>query len=143
MGAEPWSYYVPYQEDLDAALDELKQREFSAGRYRNPLEPDGAPGTIEEAIELCEADGTGSILDMLGVQETPHEPGAEVPHFSYVAPLSREQLIQYFGAEHPTHSKIASCYDFFDDIERGEGIYVIVYENNRPNEIFFAGYSYD
>ena len=34
-GAEPWWYYVKYQEDVDLALQELRQREFVAGRY-NP-----------------------------------------------------------------------------------------------------------
>jgi len=33
--------------------------------------------------------------------------------------------------------------DFLDDIERGEGIYVIVYKEASPSEIFFAGFSYD
>ena len=33
--------------------------------------------------------------------------------------------------------------DFFDDIERGQGIYIIIYDDRKPAEICFAGYSYD
>ena len=38
MGSQPWMYVVPYQEDLQAALDALKQREFRAGRYFPAIE---------------------------------------------------------------------------------------------------------
>jgi hypothetical protein len=33
--------------------------------------------------------------------------------------------------------------DFLEDIERGHGTYVVVYKNSKPDEIFFAGYSFD
>ena len=33
MGADPWWYYVKYQEDIEDALQDLRQREFIAGRY--------------------------------------------------------------------------------------------------------------
>jgi len=36
MGGEPYWYFVPYQPDFQKALDELREREFRAGRY-NPV----------------------------------------------------------------------------------------------------------
>ena len=33
MGASGWDYYVPYQSDLQAALDELRQRVLDSGDY--------------------------------------------------------------------------------------------------------------
>jgi hypothetical protein len=33
--------------------------------------------------------------------------------------------------------------DFCEDLERGQGIYVVLYRDDRPDEILFAGYSYD
>ncbi|PWU50199.1 hypothetical protein DLE60_23765 [Micromonospora globispora] len=33
MGASGWSYTVPYQPDLNAALHELRERVFAEGRY--------------------------------------------------------------------------------------------------------------
>lgn len=59
MGAHPYWYFVDYQEDVSKALDELREREFQAGRY-NPVQrfpdfsagPDGpAPGPQHDSIE--------------------------------------------------------------------------------------------
>jgi hypothetical protein len=33
--------------------------------------------------------------------------------------------------------------DFFEDIERGQAIYFVLYHDGKPTEIFFAGMSYD
>ena len=33
MGADPYFYYVDYEEDKNNALQKLRQREFEAGRY--------------------------------------------------------------------------------------------------------------
>ena len=33
--------------------------------------------------------------------------------------------------------------DFFDLIERGRGVYIIAFDQGKPSEICFAGYSYD
>jgi hypothetical protein len=38
MGGEPWFYFVPYQADINNALQELRRSEFKAGRY-NPVPP--------------------------------------------------------------------------------------------------------
>jgi hypothetical protein len=36
MGSSPYWYFVPYEEDRNAALQKLREREFLAGRY-NPV----------------------------------------------------------------------------------------------------------
>ncbi len=33
--------------------------------------------------------------------------------------------------------------DFLEDVERGHGVYIILYANGQPDEIFFGGYSFD
>jgi hypothetical protein len=78
MGGEPWFYFVPYQTDINNALQALRRREFQAGRY-NPVTPflefpldAAAPGpgaqhaSIEEAIQDADADGTRSISTWSG-----------------------------------------------------------------------------
>ena len=70
MGAHPYWYVVDYKSDIEAALQELREREFQAGRY-NPVIPfldfpigprSPAPGaqhtTMAEAFEEADADGT-------------------------------------------------------------------------------------
>ncbi len=143
MGGEPWYYFVPYQSDLNKALNELRQREFKAGRY-NPVVPFqphlAAPGraqhaSIEEALEDADADGTRSILDMERI--------GEKPDYGVIVPLAPEVLRNLYGTERPTHAMIEGNMDFFEDIERGQGIYIIIYKDDVPSEIFFAGYSFD
>ncbi len=147
MGGHPWFYFVEYEPDIDAALRKLRQREFDAGRYNPAVDfPDfpvthesPAPGaqhdSIEEAIEDADADGTRSILDMERVSEE--------ADFNAVAPLPRETLIELFGTGKPTREMIDGSEELFDALERGQGVYIVAYEGERPSEIFFAGYSFD
>ena len=147
MGGHPWFYFVGYEPDIDAALQKLRRREFDAGRYNPAVDfPDfpvtdesPAPGaqhdTIEEAQEDADADGTRSILDMERV--------ADAADFGTVAPLARETLLELFGTAEPTREIVEGSDELHGVLERGQGVYIIVYEGGRPSEIFFAGYSYD
>ena len=147
MGGHPWFYFVEYEPDLNAALQKLREREFMAGRYNPtvnfpefPVGPQSpAPGaqhdSIEEALEDSDADGTRSILDMERV--------GEVPDYGVVAPLTKEELMNLFGTNRPTREMVESSDELFDALERGQGVYVVVYEGGQPSEIFFAGYSFD
>jgi hypothetical protein len=147
MGAHPWYYFVAYQPNIQKALDTLRQREFRAGRY-NPVEPfpefpvnpeARGPGakhaSIEAALEASDADGTRSILDISRVNDT--------PDYSTATPLSGKALLDLYGTDKPTKEMILENMDFFEDIERGQGIYMVVYSGGKPSEILFAGYSFD
>ena len=148
MGGHPWFYFVEYEPEIAAALQKLRRREFEAGRYNpavdfpefpvTPASP--APGprhdSIEEAMEDADADGTRSILDMERISDE--------PDFNAVTPLTRERLLELFGTERPTRAMVDESDELFEALdERGQGIYVVVYEGERPSEIFFAGYSFD
>ena len=147
MGAEPYYYFVKYNPDVDAALQELRDREFEAGRYNPvlrhlefPVGPDSpSPGaqhaTIQEALEDSDADGTRSILDLDHVSDQ--------PEFCSVAPLAPEELERLFGTEQPTHEMIEQSDELFEGMERGQGVYIIAYKDGEPDEIFFGGYSFD
>ncbi|HKV41261.1 MAG TPA: hypothetical protein VJX67_18795 [Blastocatellia bacterium] len=148
MGGHPWLYLVPYQEDINKALQDLRLREFAAGRY-SPVLPflefpigdwSPAPGpqhaSIKDALEAAMEDGTKSILDMESVSAEP-KPSA-------VSPLDFKDLIVLFGTDRPTHEMIEdSDMDFFEHIGRGQGIYIVIYRGGKPIEIAFAGYSFD
>lgn len=143
MGAEPWSCSVPYQDDPLAALEAARAQEFAAGRYRMDDEDD-PPATIEEACEKAAESGTCSVLDMIGVVDTPHDPGAQSPNFGMVAPLSAEQRTALFGTDKPTRSMIDASAGLFELLDRGLGVYVVAHDDGgRPSEIVFAGYSFD
>ncbi len=156
MGAEPWSCFTPYRDDVAEALEESRLREFAAGRYRKPWGPESTPATIDEVIEASEADGTCSILDMMGVSDTPRNPEFRLgsgefqmfdfdgdPMLGLVAPLTPEQLVELFGTARPTRAMIEGSSDYYELIDRGLGIYIVAYDGDSPSELFFAGYSFD
>jgi hypothetical protein len=147
MGGHPWFYFVDYEPDINAALQRLRQQEFQAGRYNPavwlpefPIGPQSpSPGaqhrSIARALAAADESGTRSILDMERV--------AAAPRLRAVAPLAAEELQRLFSTDRPTHDLVANCDELFEALERGQGVYIIVYKDNEPAEIFFAGYSFD
>lgn len=172
MGGHPYWYYAKYQTDVNTTLQELRQQEFAAGRY-NPAIPfldfpitadSPAPGSqhasIEEAMEAAEADGTRSILDMFQASAIPYaealassEQGG-MDLFCTTFPLSTDELIRLFNTDQPTHEMVDAVIvssqqneevadEFWESIDRGTGRHILIYENDKPVEIFFVGYSFD
>jgi hypothetical protein len=148
MGGHPYFYSVVYEADANAALQKLRQREFQAGRYNPAImfpefpvdesaQGDGPPhGSIEEAWAAAGASGTRSILDLMSV--------ADEADFLVARRLRPEELIAFFGTDKPTETDIqASFYELLETIERGQGVCFAIYENDKPTELIFAGYSFD
>jgi hypothetical protein len=147
MGAHPYWYIENYKPDINSALQELREREFRAGRY-NPIIPfpnfpvgphSPAPGaqhaTVADAFADADADGTRSILDLDHVSDE--------PDFCAVTAMPDEMLLEFFGTTRPTREMVENNHDFWEDLERGQGIYIVLYKDDQPHEIFFAGYSFD
>jgi hypothetical protein len=149
VGAHPYWYLVPYRKDVQAALDALRAREFEAGRY-NPVlryikfaEPafsKQTPGsqheTIDDAIMDAGEEGTRSILDITRI-------GAS-PDYGVAAPLSDGVLRRLYGTDRPTRDMVRSNTRFLDEIQRGMCVYAVVYNTKgAPNDLLFAGYSFD
>ena len=177
MGASGWAYFVPYQEDIEKALLELRQREFDAGRYFllprwEPVSQEEfveeykrfglweedeteyileeyesikerfkkpAPETIPELFDWNREEGTHSIIDILKASDNPDD-----NNFATVRPLTSEKLEALFGTSRPTHAMIKQKSSELVDLRsRGEGTYIIVYDNDTSSEIYFCGYSGD
>lgn len=138
MGASGWKYYVPYQADIGQALQDLRNEVFRSGQYYK-LHPDRQPATIEELLEMNGDEGTHSIMDIFMVA-----PG---PDYGVAAPLSPDELIQYFKTARPTHADVENNPAAVDDIQtsRGRwiGTYIITYDGDAPSEILFFGHSGD
>ena len=101
LGAEPYKYTVPYEPDIQAALDKLRRRVFESKEF-NGAEFD--PPTPEAALELTDADGTRSILDISRVSDQ--------PDFCCAAPLSSEALERYFDTQKPTKTMLNEADEF-------------------------------
>jgi hypothetical protein len=166
MGSSPYFYFTPYQKDVQAALDGLREHEFKAGRYDPAMSmadppsymfafkfpPDDtspAPGarhsSIGEAIDAGAESGTRSILDIMRITSEPD-------YFAACA-LPPDELIGLFGTIKPTRELVERVLIgtesslgvnlFWERIDRGQGRYVVVYDKSGPNELFFAGMSWD
>jgi hypothetical protein len=169
MGANPYFYFTPYQTNIQAALQALREKEFAAGRYDPamrmadppsymfqfafpPDESSPGPGarhaSIEEAIDAAMESGTRSILDIMTITD---EPG-----FCAACPLPSDDLIGLFGTTEPSRDLVNNVLIrgkrlfghnpselFWERIDRGQGRYIIVYDSAGPREIFFAGFSWD
>jgi|HubBroStandDraft_6_1064221.scaffolds.fasta_scaffold888539_2 hypothetical protein len=146
MGAEPYVYFVPYEKDIGNALEKLRQQEFAAGRYRGaPLEdldgetPDAQSAkhrSIEDAVAEAAEEGTASILDVGGISEE--------LDYGHAGPLEPENLQDFFGTDVPTREQVEhGLSELFENLERGLCVYVIIYRDESPSELLFAGYSYD
>lgn len=171
MGSFPYYYFSSYQKDIGVALQELRQREFEAGRYdpamymhepnlfmsnfqfppdENSIAPRAKHSSIEEAVKAGEASGTGSILDIQRISDS--------PDFLASFPLSTEWLMRFFGTDKPTRELVERVIleevpiseddldvwdDLADEMGAGGSCYLIVYEGDKPSEVFFMGYSVD
>jgi hypothetical protein len=150
MGGQPYWYFVPHDESHQRALDQLRTREFEAGRYSpvmsfidfGPAMLSQRPGpghaSIADAVEAggASGDGTRSILDVETVGDE-----SDYGVAGRVAPADCER---FFGSATPTHAQVErSLRALLGELERGQCVYLVVYENGRPSELAFFGYSYD
>lgn len=132
MGAKPYQYVVRWQADLGRALQELRQDVFIRGDYYGSEETHATP---DEALMASEEEGTHSILDITKISRTPAMCTACV--------FDDDELQRYFGTTRPTLEAIEGCEELWNDIDRGSARIAIAYENTRPAQLVFMGYSFD
>ena len=147
MGASPYHYFVPVQQNVQAALDALRERELRAGRYnpvmRFPPFGDAAAAktrrplhaSIEDAQDDAAEDGTRSILDIARIGPT--------RSLGVAAPLSPAECMAFFGTLRPTRQQVLESHELYESVQRGTCIYATIYEWDVATELFFLGYSFD
>lgn len=150
MGGEPYIYVVDYDDDVQAALDRLRDREFLAGRYSPvmmspsdvmPIGPDSpAPGaghdSIDDALLETEGAGTRSILDLFEISDAP-EPFTATR-------LTDPELVAFFGTTEPSIDLDRSALDeLLGWLDRGHGACATLYRDGRPAGLLFVGVSFD
>jgi hypothetical protein len=158
MGGQYWNYFVPYEDDVGAALQKLRNETFRSGQYTHSravfspqdLEEDSelaeevtqlkVPNTIEELLEQEQESGTNSILDITHVSDT--------REFCAVTPMPAQTLRDLFGTDKPTHEMVeARRYLELAEhpltCEKWMGVHFTIYRDGKPDQIFFAGVSGD
>jgi hypothetical protein len=127
-----YHYTVPYEPDIHAALDKLRQTVFESNDFNGA---EFEPPNPEAAIDLTGADGTRSILDIIRIGDT--------PDFRSAAPVTPPDLLTHFGTAQPTKESILASESFWQSIPRGQARYIFLYDNGAPAQILFAGCAFD
>ncbi|MFC9496891.1 hypothetical protein [Streptomyces sp. NPDC056982] len=148
MGASGWDYYVPYQEDLNAALQQLRREVFEAGDYywvngdiwlAAEEEREPRPQSLKELWEdeSVQESGTHSILDIFRVVGPD-----DTPDYNTVVPVTAEEARELLGTDKLTRAHVKD----FDDFPRSRWIgrcAVLHDDEGSPQEIHFWGHSGD
>ena len=148
MGASGWSYYVAYQPDLQAALDEWRRRVFETGDYwwavpyefgKSAVDFPDRPRTEADlwAEEIVQESGTHSILDMSRVLAEGAQPG-----YGTVQPVTSAEAMERVGAVKLTRADVPAL-----DSLAGRSWFgrcaVLHDAAGEPSEIYFWGFSGD
>ena len=138
MTATAWRYYVPYQPDIQKALDELRAAAFARGAYLQPWTdravqpPVGPPADIDEAVGRCGEQGTHSILDIAAF--------SLVPGPGLACLVGRPQLQALFGTVQPSREDVDDRrFALVHTLEEGEARVMVVYEQGEPSRLYFEG----
>ena len=149
MGASGWHYAVPYQADVNAALQHLRLEVFKADdyyredideRFAPPVDREPTLADLDDLLFSQPDSGTHSIIDI-------DQDVTETPESGTVSPLTTDQSREAFGTTRPTAAQVEawagqggytsyrSCY---------EGVYIVSYgTDGNPDQIHFTGYSGD
>ncbi|GID96593.1 hypothetical protein ACFQFC_18300 [Amorphoplanes digitatis] len=148
MGASHWDYYVPYQPDLQAALDELRRHVFETGDYwwavpyeigTSAADFPNRPQSEDElwADETVQECGTHSILDMQRVV-------TELKDADYgtVRTVGEAEALERLGVAKLTRAHVEALGPLAE--ERWFGRCAVLHSTaGIPEEIYFWGYSGD
>lgn len=132
MGAEAYCWITKYRKNLSDALDSARRETFVAGKFIGAEE---YPATIEDAVARDPECGSGSLLDIVSVSDS--------PELLSVCGLSQDELQEFFGTERPSLTEIQKCALFWESFDRGEARAVTLYEGGKPIKICFAGWTID
>jgi hypothetical protein len=149
--ASEWNYFVPYEADISAALQRLREDVFERGdyatedsmlasyRHLQDTPHKYKPASIDALLEQEGETGTHSILDITCISPKPKRKA--------ISPLPDSVLADFCLDGTPSRAEIEDVYEL-GSLEKyvnkpWRGIYIIAYEDGQPSEIFFAGCSGD
>ncbi len=150
LGASDWEYIVPYQENLVAALADLRHRVFANGDFVSPAELGlPTPASVEDLLneqywEFMGSHGTHSILDIVQVVES----NDYSEEYGSVRPLTEDEYIELFGSLTPSNAdfeELSNSERLHDYVSggRGTGRVAVLWTSGKPDALAFWGYSGD
>ncbi|HEV3379788.1 MAG TPA: hypothetical protein VG142_02200 [Trebonia sp.] len=150
MGASEWEYIVPYRDDLQGALDDLRRQVFAVGEWVSPVTrglaaPDSVEALWEQEYywEFMGENGTHSIIDVAKV--VPYDMGEQLP--GSVCAFTDEEAEDLFGTTRPARPEFERVHEepiWSEYVAgRGTGRALVLWADGKPSEIVFWGYSGD
>jgi hypothetical protein len=150
MGASGWNYFVPYQKDINKALQELREAEFEA-LTEEDMEPHRWKKiTFEEVLQeypnVTEDQRESLFEEYQRIQALPEPDSIETwlasqdeagtgsildikaisatSDFAAAAPLTPQQLETFFGTDTPTHEMVeAKSFELARYLQKDVGRY--------------------
>ena len=125
MAAPTWSQWYPWDKTIAATLKAAQAALLEEQGY----------GSLEEALEATETDGTSTVLDLTRLGDEAES--------GQCWQLSEDDLQKHFGSATPTKAVVdEKVGTLLEQLEHGEALCVVAYANGRPAEVLFAGWSY-
>lgn len=122
------SMIAAFGEDVGDPDDDMAREEWRAAQI-DVIDPD----TLLASQPFS---GTHSVIDMTGV--------ANEPEGGKVAPLPDDELDRWFGTRRPDAAAVARALgNGLNGFERWHGAYVVAYDGDGPDTIYFFGWSGD
>jgi len=172
VGASAWSYFIPYNENVQEALIALRQKVFEEKKYYRP-DNSNLPATFEEWVTLHKlqippdkvkkweddfyeskrkaAIDPATIEELLELnQESGTHSIIDIFEISpatddqHSGTLSQEDIFRLLGTVQPDRKMVETkAEELLDFRGRWFCTYLVVYKNGRPDELFFTGFSGD
>jgi hypothetical protein len=106
------------------------------GGFSRPKAKQGPHRSIDELLQVADACGTHSILDIEHV--------AAKSDFGVAASMKPSAVRRIFGSEQPIHDAVEENWpDAAENLDRWHARYLTVYRDGRPHEYAFIGCSGD
>ncbi|MEV7184345.1 hypothetical protein [Kitasatospora sp. NPDC093102] len=144
MGASAWSYAVPHREDLQAALDALREKVFTEDEY------DREEG-VESLAELMDSgrlqeEGAHSVLDVATVVRC----AVDEEGHGDVRVVEGAEVAELFGTDRPSLDTVRAAEEQgggdidFPPSFRGSGCCTVTYgPDGAPDGLYFWGVTGD
>jgi hypothetical protein len=120
VGAHAYLYFVPFSTDAEGALRALQAQVRAASTKPHPP-----------------LEGPDAIVDVAGVTSE--------PTLGFAAPLPTDLAEEVFEGAPPTRQALEGeqAGAIFESLDRGQCVFVTVYDEGRATELCFLGYSVD
>jgi hypothetical protein len=167
MGATGWSYFTPYDADVEKALQTLRKQVFEGGKFgqanqvlsqesSESMPPEArkaferlreleskrlgsGPGEFDSIEELLESAAESGTHTILDILSTSTE-----PEFAATWPADEDAILEVFGTLTPTHEQVQEKQgELTEELDRWQAVYLTVFKDGKPWKLYFEGVSGD